>query len=128
MKNKINWLSRVGLPLPYYCLCLNEKQFNKVLKHLKVKDKPDFLKNDYCNATVHHFQFSGKLACVVCLGDTKDRHITEIYGLLIHESVHIYQEFLNFIGERQTGIETEAYLIQTISQNLIDQYINEINS
>lgn len=128
MINKLEWLDRSLLASPYYCLVLNEKQFHKALKHLRLpcKDWPNFLSTSHANATAHHFRKNdGSLATVVCLGSTKGRKLHEIYGLLVHEAVHIWQEYREFIGERFPSSEFEAYSIQWIAQNLIDSYIRQ---
>lgn len=128
MKNKLEWLERSLLLAPYYCLVLNEKQFHKALKHLRLprEDWPSFLTTSHANATAHHFKKGdGSLATVVCLGSTEGRELHSIYGLLIHEAVHIWQEYREFIGERSPSSEFEAYSIQWIAQNLIDSYIRQ---
>ena len=42
---------------------------------------------------------------------------------LIHESVHVFQEGMNFIGERQVGNECAAYSIAEIAENLMADYL-----
>ena len=126
MKNK--WLDRNLLELNgYYTLCTTEKQYRSVLKHLRVKggSAPTFLSTPQANATVHHFNCEGKYCAVVCLGNTKERTNAQVLALLVHEAVHIWQEFKENIGEREPGRETEAYAIQSISQSLITEYFRQ---
>jgi len=120
----MKWINRDLIIGPYYCLCKTEKEFKKALKHLhiKKKERPDFLKTTHCNATVHFFEADGKLSSVVCLGNTEGIEPSEIVGLLIHEAVHIWQEFKESIGEKYPSREFEAYSIQTIAQRLIEAY------
>lgn len=40
-------------------------------------------------------------------------------GLVIHESVHIWQELKTLMGEKEPSIEFEAYSIQRIAQDLL---------
>ena len=111
------------LELPYYYrLCITEKDFNKELKRLKITPTK-FLATPTANATCHFFDNNNKKNMViVCLGETKNHSLIEIYGLLIHEAVHIWQGACELIGEHNPGIETEAYCIQSIAQELISSY------
>jgi hypothetical protein len=122
---KTKWLCREVLPSPFYCLCLSEKEFKKALSDINIKEKVKFIKNNQSSATVHYYENNSKLCCIVCMHDFEDAEFSEIIGLLIHESVHIVQEFADFIGESHWGRETQAYLIQTISQRLIESYQNK---
>ena len=126
MKNK--WLDRNLLVLNgYYTLCTTEKQYNAALKHLRVKHReaPSFLASPRANATVHHFNCEDKYCAVVCLGNTKERTNAQVLALLVHEAVHIWQEFKENIGEGAPGRELEAYAIQSISQSLITEYFRQ---
>ena len=130
MKNKLEWLDRSLLAAPYYCLCLNEKQFKKVLKKLNLprNEWPLFVVNEQSNATCHYFKKAdGSLCCVVCLRGYEKRELYSISGLLTHEAVHIWQEYKEFIGERNPSREFEAYSIQWIAQSLFDSYLKQAN-
>lgn len=48
--------------------------------------------------------------------------LNQIHGLLLHESVHIWQELKDKMGEENSGIEFEAYSIQKIAQDLFAMY------
>ena len=47
---------------------------------------------------------------------------TEAVGILVHESVHVYQSMIDEIQEHKPSSEFEAYSIQQIAQNLISEY------
>ena len=125
MKNK--WLNRSLLEFGYYTLCLTEKQYQKVLKHLNVPacNAPSFLHNPYADASVHHFERDGKLSHVVCLGSCDGKDEDQVLALLVHEAVHLWQEFKDHIGETSPGRESEAYAIQRLSQSLIGEYLRQ---
>lgn len=122
----MGWCSRTLFTSPvFYCLCTDERQFVKVLRQLKIKreDWPNFKKGEWCDATTHFFDGKDCDNCaVVTLGSTKGRTRAQIAGLLAHEAVHIWQEIRNVIGEKEPSVEFEAYAIQRIAQNLIEEY------
>lgn len=124
MKSKLKWLDRTLSYSPiYYALCLSEEEFHGELRRLGIKERPDFLSSSHANATVHHLSGEdGKSVALVCLGSTMGFSREEVYGLLLHEAVHIWQEVCRLIGERNPGDEQEAYAIQSLSQSLMVAY------
>lgn len=42
--------------------------------------------------------------------------------ILVHEAVHVWQWICKGIGEKEPGMECEAYAIQSISMELIEAY------
>jgi hypothetical protein len=121
MTNKIEWLDRTALRLPYLTLCLNEKQYKAAVKHIKIENPSYWLSEDN-GACVHTFENGSKIACVVCLRvDEGDSSIT-IAGRLVHEAVHVWQQNMESIGETRAGTEIEAYGIQNIAEVLFDSY------
>lgn len=112
----------------YYGLCTSEKAFNKELKRLKIpkSQRGDFISNEWSDATVHYFEKDDKEILIVCIDKKKNKEANanpiEIVGLLVHESVHIWQKIKQHIGEDYPSVEFEAYSIQKISQELINAY------
>ncbi|MFW6575186.1 hypothetical protein ACOCJL_12555 [Acinetobacter baumannii] len=66
--------------------------------------------------------YSNGAYAVVQLGDTSERKLIEIYGLLLHEAVHVWQKIKKLMGEREPSSEFEAYSIQSIAQDLFKMY------
>lgn len=67
----------------------------------------------------------GSLVCVICFRkdlDTED--FVEQIGVIVHEATHAWQWIKRHAGERKPGIETEAYMIQTITKNIAQAYID----
>ena len=120
----MNWLCQSLVESPYsYCLCLTEKKFKKALKQIGIKTNlPDFMKTGHANATVHWFDDTDPPACIVCLGDRSKVSTLQVYSLLVHEAVHIWQCIKRHIGEDEPSKEFEAYSIQRISQSLMYEY------
>lgn len=73
-----------------------------------------------CPAQVDYYD-DGK-HCIVQLGETEDKSLIAIHGLLLHEAVHIWQRTKYLMGEKEPSIEFEAYSIQRIAQDLFDMY------
>lgn len=130
MKN-IEWCSRnLIVSSYYYALCTNEKQFYKELKKFKITPQEIgyWIKED-SSATTHFIKSKdGKRAGIVCI-DPKEASNYEgiqIAALLVHEAVHIWQEFHKSIGELQPSSEFEAYSIQMFAQELMYSYYKQI--
>ncbi|KRI52024.1 hypothetical protein [Acinetobacter pittii] len=66
--------------------------------------------------------YSDGAYAVVQLGDTSERKLIEIYGLLLHEAVHVWQKVKKLMGEKEPSSEFEAYSIQAIAQDLFKMY------
>ncbi|SSR50187.1 Uncharacterised protein [Acinetobacter nosocomialis] len=66
--------------------------------------------------------YSDGAYAVVQLGDTSERKLIEIYGLLLHEAVHVWQKVRKLMGEKEPSSEFEAYSIQAIAQDLFEMY------
>jgi hypothetical protein len=94
-------------------LCLTDKDFQKILK---TNDLPSLEFPTQGSTT-----FVESL-CFVCINESAMDCVLAAYGLLVHESVHVWQHACTVIGERKAGEEIEAYSIQSIAQTLIDDY------
>ncbi|MBC6819573.1 hypothetical protein CKK01_19100, partial [Acinetobacter baumannii] len=66
--------------------------------------------------------YSDGAYAVVQLGDTSERKLIEIYGLLLHEAVHVWQKVKKLMGEKEPSSEFEAYSIQAIAQDLFEMF------
>ena len=125
-ESKLKWSDRGLFQSPIcFALCRSQKKFDKELKRLGIrkKDRPDFLLSDRADATAHFITANnGSEIVIICLGDVKDRSLTAIYGLLVHEAVHIWQHVKELIGESDPSAEFEAYSIQNLAQKLMEDY------
>ncbi|WP_242100976.1 hypothetical protein, partial [Acinetobacter baumannii] len=59
--------------------------------------------------------FSDGAYAIVQIGDTSDKDQIQVYGLLLHEAVHVWQKMKKLMGEREPSSEFEAYSIQAIA-------------
>lgn len=124
------WLDRYVAPqAPFMCLCLTEEEYLHVLRQLKAKTSEPWVMNDQSQASVHYLtDGDGDLTCVVCLRDWQKYSGVEIAGVLVHEAVHIWQEYADNIGERHPGREQEAYAIQHIAQTLMAEFARRVEA
>ena len=67
-----------------------------------------------------HFYDDEKI--VVLLDDKADVTDSEKVALLVHESVHVWQEIRNRMGEKEPSSEFEAYSVQSIFLGLLSLY------
>lgn len=124
---KPKWLDRrIARPAPYLCLCLGEDEYKAVMRGsgLDAADYGRWL-NAGADATTHFFQKDRQSIAVVCLRASNHNAI-EIAGLLVHEAVHVWQEYCQDMGEKFPGSEQEAYAIQAISQELMAEYARRL--
>jgi len=119
------WIDRALVLSPLHvALCTTEDQFKKELDGLRLplRDQPKFISNDYSDATTHFFTKDGDNCCIVCIRHKKGVLAHQVYALLCHEAVHVWQEAREMIGENNPGSEFEAYSIQRIFQSLMEAY------
>lgn len=123
--SKIKWIDRDLIAGPYIALVQSEKQFHKAMSHCQIPKAGhgDWIKTPQANATMHWFENpKGEQCCIVAVREKKGVTPLEIFGLLVHEAVHIWQAFRERIGEDHPSKEFEAYAIQAISQRLMHAY------
>jgi hypothetical protein len=122
------WLSPTLINGDYLGICFSEKDFQRELRRMKVPPSmwSSWL-SDKALATTHHLVTEkGSRASIVCVPIRTDMEGVDIAALLMHEAVHVLQEYLDFIGEAQVGRETQAYAIQSISTHLMRAYRDEL--
>ena len=127
MPKPITWLDRrISAPGPYLCLCLTEGEFLDAMKQLRCYSFGSWV-TEGSDATTHHLaNGNGARVCVVAVSNLEDRSGIEIAGILVHEAVHVWQEYCNQINEISPGSEQEAYAIQAIAQELMEDYARRI--
>lgn len=123
---KIKWLDRQALPpLPYYCLCTKQKEFQAVMRHLKVpKPYPEWITKG-AGATTHFMVHpEGHIVAAVCMAKRNGCDKAQHLALLAHEAVHIWQTYAeDVLRESKPSHELEAYAVQSITQALITRWL-----
>ena len=122
MRSKVRWLDRhIAAAGPFLALCLSEVEFAAACRHIRVQPPP-WIKSPQAQAMCHHFDGPRGLCSIICIRDYCGRNAVEVAGLLVHEAVHVWQEYADCIGETSPGREQEAYAIQSIAQELMAEF------
>lgn len=120
----MKWLDRELIRNPFYmCLCKDEKSFHRAMRHLKIAKPWAQWVTDGKDARVHWVESNqGKQCVIICVKGWRKRTRIEIDGLLIHESVHIWQWIKSELNESEPSKEFEAYSVQHLAQTLIEAF------
>ena len=110
----------------YYCVVVSQKQFDEQLKHLKV-DYFDYMDDSKATQGVLHVfeNANGNWSCVVAINENVLKDDVKAIGILVHEGVHMWQKYKEFIGEKNPSLEFEAYGIQKIFSNLMQSFAHQ---
>lgn len=122
------WLDRrIAAPGPYLTLCLHEHEFKAVVRQLRAPNPGPWIATPQADATVHYLRNQdSKSCCVVCINGWQGGNPVEVAGMLVHEAVHIWQEYCRDIGEHNPGHEQEAYAVQAIAQELVAEFARRL--
>jgi hypothetical protein len=90
------------------------------LKELKIWCK----KNKIPLAALDDGTLGGVYACgaYIFVLITPGRPHWETIDTLVHESVHVFQKTMEYIGEKEIGDEVEAYHIGSIAVNMMKDF------
>lgn len=127
MKKKypFKWLRREVANLgPHVALVRSEEDYYKVLKYCGIKDSGPWMSPLPAEASCHYLDHaaSGELCCIVALHVKPGGSKLEVFGLLVHEAVHIVDAYFSKMGETCPASEQRAYAVQMVSQELIWEY------
>jgi hypothetical protein len=123
----MKWLDRrIAAPGPYLCLCLSEADYLKAMAHCKIKNPKPWLSLGFHGKTHRLANDKGERVCIVTVGDQTGRDPIEVAGLLVHEAVHVWQDYCESLNENEPAVEQEAYAIQIIAQELMNSYRSQM--
>ncbi|MGG2098135.1 hypothetical protein ABFY41_11245 [Acinetobacter haemolyticus] len=106
-------------PFQHVKYTLARTQLHMDLLFDDMSDTDEFLSTG-SDAQVDFYQNS--TYAIVQIGNASDKEPIEVYGLLLHEAVHIWQRVRQLMGEANPSVEFEAYSIQAIAQDLFEMY------
>lgn len=103
-------------------VCDNVEAFNKEMKRL-CKSERDFIKEDYSGGGLTRELTGSGGGCLIIVFINKKRLKGEdkhyIHGVVTHEAIHVFDIMMQFIGEREPGMEIRAYTIEEITKNIL---------
>ena len=112
----------IGLFPVFVGVCCDEKRFDKEMKRLGVKDNPFIYPGGH--ATCHQFdngKHGGKLV-IIAYRPAPSISKEQQAGLAAHEAMHAVQYINKHVSHHQRFCEeTEAYLVQAITQGLLSE-------
>ncbi len=122
------WLNPTLLTCDHIGICFNEGDFHRELRRMKVPPSQwSSWLTEGALATTHHLTSEkGSRASIVCIPIRTDMDGVNIAGILMHEAMHVLQDYLEYIGEQAVGRETQAYAVQAISVRLMEAYRDEL--
>lgn len=116
----VKWLERKLLKGPNLTLILSLKEFTKALDDCFISNYEPAWIGENAIATLHYFNnYSKGFLCIVALNLKECVDGIDIACTLVHESVHIFQRWCEYLGEAEPSKEFEAYCIESIFENLM---------
>ena len=123
----MRWLERDMVAGPHLFLATSEAAFRRAMRGLGIpREKwPAWLSED-ANGCVHSFmRKSGGLACVVSFRPPQPFDGIDVACTLVHEAVHVFQQWCAHYEERAPSREFEAYSIDSIAERLMRAWVAE---
>jgi hypothetical protein len=122
-----NWCDRrVARDGPFVTLVRNETDYLAAIAHCKATLDSAWV-GGVGFARCHYVSHpNGDLCCIVAIDVRPDNTLLEVYGLLVHEAVHISQSYFEDIGELRPAREQQAYAVQMIAQELMFEYDRQV--
>lgn len=125
---KVNWCDRSVFYAPYYCLVTTPALFEQELQRIGIKERdwPDYTATPTANGTLWELETpSGESALIVTIKGWEGKDSLEVAGLIVHEATHIKQHVMRQMGEKFPSDEFEAYMMQNITQNLMQCFVEQ---
>ncbi len=116
---RVIWLDRGWLPV-YFGFCPSEAAWKRELRRLGVPAEP----YPTSDARATTFTTTERTVVIVTVAEQidKKRDRIAVFGLIVHEAMHVWRAILNKIAEPAPGAELEAYAMQSIVMQLCKAY------
>jgi hypothetical protein len=123
----MKWLDRNMVHGPHLFLATSEASFKRAMRGLGVaREKWPTWQGDDAIARVHSFMHkNGSLACVVSFRPPQVFDGIDVACTLVHEAVHVFQQWCAHYEERAPSREFEAYSIDGIAERLMRIWVEE---
>ena len=122
------WINRTLIEGDYLSVCTTEAEYHRTLRYLKVpiSEWGSWLSLGALATTHFLDSVKGNRATVVCIPVKPETDGIDVATLLVHEAVHVVQEYFRWIGEDNPGNEIEAYAVQNVSASLMRAYRDKL--
>lgn len=121
---RIHWYSFQLFPRTYIGLCTTKDAFERAMAVNEVQGHVmgEWLRSPNGAMMSCFIDPRGNTCYLVSIDCLQKPSYTSVIGLLVHEVVHVVQQIFIDVGEQYPGKETEAYMIQMITQWMYEQY------
>ena len=110
----------------YYGLFLDSQEIKRFYEKHGIQDL-GFVSRKANGTTIMHKFDNGDAVALVCMHPSVGLSV-EICGVIVHEAAHVWQFICAEMGEDEPGHEFEAYSLQWIVHDLIEDYGMATNS
>lgn len=117
-----HWSDGEVTVLPHYRLFITEAALRKEQKRLGQDQESDDWPAAACVLTYKGATNTTRPLCYVCLNRRRGVSLLQERAMLVHEAVHVWQRAVDWMAEREPSAEFEAYAIQRIAQDLMQQF------
>lgn len=130
-KKSVKWLNRELMHCPKLCLVLTEEAYLKALRSVgvAVSSRGHWLAGNAEGGCMTSCKDSGgRTVCIVAIRPGPEQNWVEIFAMIAHEAVHVFQRYCEDIGEAQPSMEFEAYSIEKLTIRLVYEYCRQTNN
>ena len=121
---KPQWRNRAMIVAPYFTLCTTEQMFLDETSKLGWRSTGAWAPENG-GRTHHGTNADGDPTCIVCVRGFESHEPISNAGILVHEAVHVFQRWCDEHGEVHPSSEFQAYAIQWISQELMNEFARQ---
>jgi hypothetical protein len=124
----MKWLDKTLIVGPYLALCTTEADYKKAMACMGAEEPLAPWLGPNANASTHQLSHAKNgIASIVCIRPDPDRTGVQMASTLIHEAVHVWQQYRDYVGEDRPSSEFEAYAIQNIAETLMEAYAEQVH-
>ncbi len=119
------WYADNGWQPLEFGFCPNKTAWDALMDAYKCSDEYPSGKDSNCAGKVTIFDTPKGRTCVLTIRDGSEHTASyiSVLGLIAHESMHVWQQILEFMGEKSAGVEHEAYSMQHIFMGLLSLFM-----
>jgi hypothetical protein len=119
--DRVVWIDRGGQPTAIG-FCPSEAAWYREMKRLRCEAPWPKKTNAAGYTQWMRNHDTGEGVILVCVFPRAECDALEVIMTLVHEAVHVWQFLCEQIGEKEPGIEMEAYAIENIARGLVEAY------